>query len=126
MTVSEVGVYYRRMNMEDYKQQKSAEDLEKVVTMGVLLEYTHDLLLPAIDDMFQKSEERMDKKLGKLEYNLKVYIDNKMADYSSDIFKRLEAKYQKEKHFHEKVVELFRKHNIGSPEDIAFLDGLAQ
>jgi hypothetical protein len=47
-----------------------------------------------------------------------------LANYTSDIFIRLDQKYQKEVLFKAKVVELFKKHSIGSGEDIAFLQGL--
>lgn len=51
---------------------------------------------------------------------------DKLADYTSDIFKRLDKKYAREKQFKTKVVELFRKHNIGTPEEIAYLEGLSK
>ncbi len=108
--------------------QKKKSDLNKVVTLGVLLEYTDEFLLPRIGEMFQDSEKRMKEEInaanGKLNHDLKVYIDQKLADYTSDIFKRLDKKYQKDKEFKEKVVELFQRHKIGSAEELAFLKGL--
>ena len=74
-----------------------------------------------------KLEERMlklEEKVNRIEYNLKVYIDEKMADYTSDIFKRLEKKYQQDRCFKQKIVELLKKHKIGSLEEISFLEGL--
>ena len=59
-------------------------------------------------------------------YQSDVYVDEKLDYYTTDIFKRLDKKYQKEKQFKEKIVELFKKHKIGSSEDLAFLDGLVQ
>ncbi len=103
-------------------------DLNKTVTLGVLLEYTDEFLLPRIGEMFEDSEKRLKKYVneenGQLKHELKTYIDDKLADYTSDIFKRLDKKYQKDHAFKEKVVTLFKKHRIGSAEEIAFLEGL--
>ncbi len=119
------------MNKSDFKK----EDLDKVVTLGVLLEYTDEFLIPRFADVVKEIVPSIIKELvppmikeanGQLTHELKVYIDEKLADYSSDIFKRLDKKYEKEKQFKEKVVQLFKKHKIGSPEDVAFLEGLVQ
>ena len=68
----------------------------------------------------------VEQRLGEVNYDLKVYIDEKLADYTSDIFNRLDKKYKKDGQFKEKVVELFRKHKIGTPEELAFLKGLVE
>ena len=47
----------------------------------------------------------------------------KWANNSKNL-KLVDKKYQKEKQFKEKVVELFKKHKIGSATDLAFLEGL--
>lgn len=80
------------------KKKASVKELEKVVTLDVLLEYTDTLLLPRIGDMMNETE-------GRIKYELKSYMDDKFADQTSDIFKAS---------------------NIGSPEDRAYLEGLAQ
>lgn len=116
--------------VKQYKKSKS--DLDKVVTLGLLLEFTDDFLIPKMSEMMDEKiktgnallEEKIKTGNANLEHNLKSYIDDKLANYTSDIFKRLDKKYQKEKQFKEKVVELFKKHNIGSKEDLAFLEGL--
>ncbi|MBI4135326.1 hypothetical protein HY477_01160 [Candidatus Uhrbacteria bacterium] len=99
------------------------EELDKPVTLGVLLEFTDELLIP-------KMSELMDEKIkvgnASLEHNLKSYIDDKLADYTSDIFKRLDKKYDKDRQFKNKVVELLRTHNIGTTEDLAYLEGLVE
>ena len=97
------------------------EDLSKPVTLGVLLEYTDELLIPKVGEIM---DEKIKMGNASLEHSLKSYIDDKLADYSSDIFKRLDKKYEKEKQFKSKVVELFRAHHIGTPEDVAYLEGL--
>lgn len=112
------------------------DELNKVVTLGVLLEYTDGFLIPKISDLISESEKRVKSELrgelrgdinsseGRIKHELKEYIDDKLADYTSDIFRRLDKKYQKEKQFKEKVVELFKKHKIGSQTDLAYLEGL--
>lgn len=102
-------------------------DLNNPVTLGVLLEFTDDFLLPKMTEIINHTvNEVMDKKNAELEYKLKTYIDNKLAEYTSDIFKRLDKKYQKDLEFKKGVVALLKKHKIGSAEEIAYLAGLAQ
>lgn len=101
------------------------EDINRPVTLGVLLEYTDEVLLPRMEEMVNTVvNEVTQKKTGQLEYNLKVYIDEKLANYTSDIFKRLEKRDINDKHFKVKVVELFKKHHIGSEKELAFLEGM--
>jgi len=75
------------------------------------------------DDLGQMATK---KDLSKLNHDLKTYIDRKMAEYHSDVFKRLEKKFQQDKHFQKKVIELFQAHNIGTSEDLAYLEGLSK
>ena len=112
--------------------KKYKNDLDKPVTLGVLLEYTDEFLMPKIVEITKdtiseelgKFKDYTDRRFGKLENNLKSYIDDKLGEYTSDIFKRLDKKYQKDRQFKVKVVELFKKHNIGTREDLAFLEGI--
>lgn len=115
------------------------EDLQKPVTLGVLFEFTEEILLPRIEEIVKKVsglEKRMDglegkmegleEKMGTMEYNLKAYIDKKFDEYITDLFNRLNRKEQKEKQFKEKVVDLLKRHGIGTVEELAFLEGLAK
>jgi hypothetical protein len=134
--------------MGNHNFHTTKEELEKPVTLGLLLEYTDEFLIPKVSEIVEskvseiveskvseivesKVSEIVDKKintaLGVFGHNLKAYIDDKLADHTSDIFKRLDRKYQngkKDKKFKVKVVALFKKHHIGTREDVAFLDGL--
>ena len=93
------------------------EELDKPFSLGVLLEYTDEFLIPKIGEMIKEGN-------ADVKHELKSYIDDKLANYTSDIFKRLDKKYGKEKQFKTKVVELLRKHQIGTSEDLAYLEGL--
>ena len=114
------------MTKEQFLEQHQA-DRDKPVTTGVLmdtlLEFTHEFFIPAISDVV---DEKIKLNNAQQENSLKTYIDRKLADHTSELFKRLDKRYQQEKAFKEKVVDLFKKHHIGSPEDIAFLDGMVQ
>ena len=102
-------------------------DLNQPVTLGLLLEYTDDFLLPKMTEIVHDTvNDIVDKKNAQLEYKLKTYIDDKLAEYTSDIFKRLDKKYHKDQEFQQGVVALLKKHHIGSPEEIAYLEGLAR
>lgn len=101
-------------------------NLATPLTLGILFEFTDEVLLPRLSELIDnRIDEKLKPELTTLEHNLKSYIDDKLADYTSDIFKRLEKKDTKEKEFKRKVVELFKRHDIGTTEDLAFLDGLA-
>ncbi|OGH73861.1 MAG: hypothetical protein A3C90_01295 [Candidatus Magasanikbacteria bacterium RIFCSPHIGHO2_02_FULL_51_14] len=117
---------------------REKSELDKPVTVGVLMdtlvEYTDQILIPRLEEMMDKKivssevrlKEHVDKKIAGSEHRMMTYIDRKLTDSIAGLFKRLDAKYQKEKQFREKVVELLKRHNIGTSEDIAYLEGLAQ
>lgn len=73
-----------------------------------------------------RSEIATKKDLGRLNYSLKTYIEEKMGEYHSDVFKRMEKEFQEDRHFQKKVIELLRANNIGTTEDWAYLEGLAK
>ena len=109
------------MTAEEYAQKRN--DLDKPVTMGLLLEFTDEFLIPRFSEL-------MDLKLkeanGQLEYNLKTYIDAKMADYTSDIFKRLEKRTIKDKEFKSRIVEILKRNKLAKDEELSFLQGLVE
>lgn len=108
-------------------KEKNQGDMGKAVTLGVLLEYTDEFLIPTMSDLMDekilgvKSDLKSD--MASMEHRLKSYIDDKLADQLSEIFKRWDKTHEKEKDFKRKVIELFKKHNIGNGEDWAFLEG---
>lgn len=112
------------------------EDLKKPVTLGLLLEYTENIIMPrfdyidkkfdAMDKRFDDMEKKSDNKFAKLNYELKDHFDKKLHNYTEDLFRRLERKDEREKQFKAKIVSLFKKHKIGSEKDLAFLDGLVR
>ena len=78
----------------------------------------------AVDERFEEVATKSD--LGKSNHDLKAYIDRKMAEYHSDVFKRMEKEFQEDRQFQKKVIELFQAHQIGTAEDLAYLKGLAK
>ncbi len=93
----------------------------------LLVEFANDFLIPAMSDMMDGKIDglrtEMKSENVKLEHNLKTYIDRKLSDYTTDIFKRLEKESQKDKDYKQKVIEILKKNKIGTGEDIAFLQG---
>ncbi|MEK7083653.1 MAG: hypothetical protein AAB932_00265 [Patescibacteria group bacterium] len=75
------------MTKDEFKQ-KHASELNTPVTMGVLLEYTDQFLIPAMSEIIKgesgtiKTEIKTEMKaeMAKLEHNLKSYIDDKLAN----------------------------------------------
>lgn len=117
------------MNGQPFSQQP--EDLNKNITLGVLLEYTDEVLLPKMEETIRNVATEVVTgvvrvEIGKSENRMMDYIDRKLADHTLELFKRLEHRFQSEHQFKDKIVELFRRHNIGTSEDLAFLDGLVK
>ncbi|MFA5813397.1 MAG: hypothetical protein WC862_02695 [Patescibacteria group bacterium] len=108
--------------MNDEFKQKHQTELDRPVTMGILLEYTDEFLIPRFSELM---DDKIKEANAKQTHEIKSYLDNRLADHTAELFSRLDRKYQSEKQFREKVVELFRKHQIGTTEDIAYLAGLA-
>jgi len=78
-----------------------------------------------MDQGFASMHKYVDSSVSHAVHELKDYIDTKLADYTSDIFKRLEQRFQRDREFKHHVVKLLRKHRIGTAEEVAFLEGLA-
>ncbi|MBD3311471.1 MAG: hypothetical protein GF349_03175 [Candidatus Magasanikbacteria bacterium] len=123
---------------DNKKESRNESDLNRAVTLEVLLEYTDQFLIPKIsdliDDRFEQIDKRfdmvddrfeqIDKRFYTQEHDLKSYIDDKLADQTSEIFKRLDRSQKREKEFKKKQIELFKQYEIGSKEDIVFLENL--
>lgn len=109
------------MNGQPFAPQP--EDLDKNITLGVLLEYTDEFLLPRMEE---RVREVVKEEIGQSEYRMKDYIDRKLTDHTTELFKKLEQKFQTERQFKERVVDIFKRNNLATAEDIAFLDGLVK
>ncbi len=142
--------------MAKNKKDIKKEELDNVVTLSVLFEFTDQVLIPRMADLmdikidekfdgfekkvdkkfegfekkmdkkFEGFEKKMNKKFANHEYNMKTYIDEKLADYTSEIFSRLAKKEKKESDFRKTVVNILKKHNIGTEKELAYLKGLAE
>ncbi|MDP2655942.1 MAG: hypothetical protein Q8P11_00010 [bacterium] len=103
--------------VEEFKE-KYKDVWESPVTVGMLLEYTDSFLLPKFNEMLKENNSL-------LEHNLKTYIDRKFTEYQTDLFKKLDASRQRDTQFKEKIIEIFKRRQIASDEEIAYLEGLA-
>ncbi|MFH1947177.1 MAG: hypothetical protein ABIJ23_03420 [Candidatus Magasanikbacteria bacterium] len=114
--------------------QQKHNDLDKNITLGVLLEYTDEFLIPKMDELITErlktSNTEMEEKIrrynAEMENKLKTFIDRRLSDYVTDIFKKLEKHDIKEKEFKAKIVEIMRRNNLASGEELSFLEGLIQ
>ena len=133
MTTSQTARYTRRMNKIDFKQT----DLDKPVSVGLLLEYTDEFLIPRfaevvksmiteiVPPMIEGAIEKNNKKLsGQITYELKTYVDEKLNKQTEEIFTRLEKRFDRDKHFKEKLVEVLRAHRVGSLDEMTALEKL--
>ena len=97
--------------------------------LEVMIEYTETFLIPLLDDRFDtfRNEFRLELKeeIGSLRHELKDYVDKKLADQTSDIFRRLDRRDQKNIKFKQKVVTVFKDNDLASSKDLTYLVGLA-
>ena len=108
--------------------------------LEVMIEYTETFLIPLLDDRFDtfRNEFRHELKeeigslrhelkeeIGSLRHELKDYVDKKLADQTSDIFRRLDRRDQKNIKFKQKVVTVFKDNDLASSKDLTYLVGLA-
>ena len=114
-----------------YIDQKFEDNNKKIIAgVGEMLE---QLILPRIDGVEQrldKLEGRFDKLEGTVA-NLptKSYLDAKLADVVSDtvqmIDRRITRKRQDERAGWQKIVEVFKRNNLATAEDLAALEQLS-
>ncbi|GEM_PF-1537833 len=121
-----------------YIDQKFEDNNKKIIAgVGEMLE---QLILPRIDGVEQrldKLEGRFDKLEGRFDKlegtvaNLptKSYLDAKLADVVSDtvqmIDRRITRKRQDERAGWQKIVEVFKRNNLATAEDLAALEQLS-
>src|SRR3989338_7566190 len=106
------------------KSQHSKQVLSTPVTLGVLLDYTEEILMPAMSKLIDdKLDEKLKSSNAKLENNLKTYIDRRLTDNNIELLQKLDEKYFKDIAFKQKTVELFKKHKICTSADVSFLVG---
>ena len=109
-------LYYFYMK-EEFINKHPDTTFETPVTVGLLLDYTSEVLLPAMDEMIKKNN-------ADLEHRLKSHIDRRLQETVETLLKRIDKRFEEEKKFHHKIIEMFKKQHIGSVEDIAYLEGL--
>lgn len=128
----------------------NTQDTDKPVTLGTLLEFTDEVLLPRFSDLIDKKlgeclkdyatkselgeliDRKLEEKFEAFEKRLenkfvtKAYLDDKLADLAVEIIDRLERRVDRERKFKFKLVEMFRKDRPASPEDVTELEQLIQ
>ncbi len=131
--------YTTAMNDTPFEKQ----DANKVVTVGVLAEYTADFLLPKIEELFEENNKRMDERFeennklikvqfeeiisknnGQQTYELKTYVDEKLNKQTEEIFTRLEKRFDRDKNFKEKLIAIMRAHRVGTLDEMMALEKL--
>ena len=119
------------MNMT--KANFKPTDLDKVVTLGVLLEYTDEFLIPHFAEVIKEIVPPMIKEIvlpmikeanGQLKHELKEYIDEKLNKQTDEIFSRLERRFDRDREFKEKLIQILRVNKIGSTHDWVVLEQL--
>lgn len=79
------------MTAKQYSKTKKKSDLDKPVTLGLLLEYTDEFLIPRMAEMVEENNQRMDLRMNGMkkelieeirasEHRLKTYVDRKITE----------------------------------------------
>jgi len=67
-------------------------NLDKPVTLGLLLEFTDDFLIPRLSDVMS---DTIKSEVGKSEHRMKIYVDDKLARFAAEITGRSEKRFEK-------------------------------
>ena len=136
LTAVIIARYTTHMNDAPFDKQEAT----KLVTVGVLAEYTAKFLLPKIEELFEENNKKIFKEIfkemsnqfeennkklsGQITYDLKTYVDEKLNKQTEEIFMRLEKRFDRDKSFKEKLIEILRAHRVGSLDEMVALEHL--
>ena len=121
------------------KKDFTKKELEQPVTLGLLLEFTDQHLIPTLDNLIRERiknrptkkevaemiEKKLDKKMTS--FPTKEYLDDKLADFTADIFERLERKnFFPDKKYKKKVNKVLSRNKLITSTEFKELETLAK
>jgi hypothetical protein len=109
-------------------------------TKADLAEFTEEVLLPAVERIVDykleeklesKLEEKLNAKFGEFRYELKSYIDDKLADAKGEIIASqkeiivaIKGEKEKDVKFKEDVVDVFKSNSLADHKKIEQMEAL--
>ena len=117
------------------KKDFTKKELEQPVTLGLLLEFTDQHLIPTLDNLISerikdrptKKEvgDMIDKKIANLP--TKEYLDEKLAKVTADIFERLERRnWSPDRKYKKKVNKVLSRNKLITSIEFRELEALAK
>lgn len=91
------------------------EDLGKNVTLGTLLEYTDEFLIPKMGEMM---DEKMDEKIGKLRSDLIDHVDRQIEKAKSEIIAAINKRHEQYRLAFEKIMAILQRSNLAAAEEV--------
>lgn len=115
--------------MGDNNFSPTKEDLEKNVTLGTLLEYTDEFLIPKMGEMMDekfgildKRIDGLDGKIGKLRNELIDHVERTVNNAKRDIIQDITAAYNKRHEQYrmafEKIMAILQRSNLAAAEEV--------
>lgn len=138
--------------MENLKFNNSEASLSQPVTIGLLLQYADEFLIPRFSEMmsemmdeklnkgfsqFSKNlDEKLDKRFAAHTNELKQYVETRLGHQNHDLKVYIDDKLadqtseiflridKKDKPFKRKVVDVFKKNRLATTQEIKYLEQL--
>ncbi len=103
------------------------QDLNQPVTLGVLGEFTEQVLLPAVQEIV-KAEVRAEvrSEIGIFRTEIKGYIDEKLGDLRGDLVSVFTGDRDRDRNFKAKVIDIIRRNKLAREDEISVLAQLAR
>ena len=99
-------------------KKENNKSITKKEFVEILGGFTEDVLLPSVERIFN---EKIDQKFAKHAYEMKNYIDGKLADQKGDIIAYIKGDRERDRSWKMKVIEILKKSKLAKPQDITML-----
>ena len=101
------------------------EDLDKNITLGTLLEYTDEFLIPKMGEMMDekigKLDEKIDKvdaRVGKLRSDLIDHVERTVFNAKGEIIAAINRWHEQYRMAFEKIMTILQRSNLVAVEEV--------
>ena len=113
------------------KKKATIDDLAKITKAGFdAVDKRFDAVdkkFDAVDKRFatvDKKFEAVDKRFGEMEYNLKLYLDDRLADLKGDIIAVIKGDRERDRAFKVKLLAIIRRNKLAKTNELKLLSEL--
>ena len=110
------------------KKKVTIDDLAKITKAGFdAVDKRFDAVgkkFDAVDKRFDavgKKFDAVDKRFGEMEYNLKSYLDDKLADLKGDVIAVIKGDRERDRAFKTKLLMIIRRNKLAKASELKLL-----